>query len=630
MSRAVGRAVAAALLGALAGAAWLVLFYARDPALRLDFDVTPPRAVLAGVYPAELDASTSHSFAWTGEVLTLRLPDLDRKVDWTMDMRVRGARSDRQNPSLSFYVDGLLVLAQGSATDYEHVRVPVAARATQAGATIAMNVSTTFVPGPSDPRALGVMIDSIAVEPAGIVLPPRAAFSGAVLASAVMGAAVALLEVTAGSAVGAVVIISAGLAALASRGLAPFTNYPADMARCAIWIGIATLTAAWIARLIRRQPFRNTAKFAIVFSASTLLLQMLILLHPNMPIGDALFHAHRFQDVLGGRLYFTSTAPGNYLFPYAPGLYVLAYPLAGMVRRGASDMTLLRTIVCSANAAAGLLLYPMVVGARGDRLAGAIAVALYQLIPLGFGVIAVGNLTNAFAQSVCVAVLGVIAAPSLRLEHRSVVGLLAATLAAAFLSHTSAFAIGLVAACLIAGVFRWWGGPAMRSPAAAVLVATIVATTLAVVVYYAHFMETYRTELARIGAETATAAPDAGGRSIGARIMSVPRYVYMYFGIPALALSAWGAVALWQRGARDRLTLAVCGWAAACVGFLLLGVLTPVDMRYYLAAIPVVAVTGALGAGTAWATGRTPRAVAAVLLAWSVLNMIRSGWSTLG
>jgi hypothetical protein len=170
----------------------------------------------------------------------------------------------------------------------------------------------------------------------------------------------------------------------------------------------------------------------------------------------------------------------------------------------------------------------------------------------------------------------------------------------------------------------------MRSPAAAVLVATIVATTLAVIVYYAHFMETYRTELARIGAETAAAAPDAGGRSIGARILSVPRYLYIYVGIPALVLAAWGAGALWQRGARDRLTLAVAGWAAACVGFLLLGVLTPVDMRHYLAAIPVVAITGALGAGTAWAAGRTPRAIAAVLLAWSLLNTIRSWWSTLG
>ena len=141
------------------------------------------------------------------------------------------------------------------------------------------------------------------------------------------------------------------------------------------------------------------------FTAAAFLLELLVLLHPDMPIGDALFHAHRFQDVLAGRYYFTSVAPGNYQFPYAPGLLVFAIPFAGLVRRGVADMTLLRTIVCSADALAGLLLYAMAVRVRGDWLAGALAVALYHLIPLGFGVVVVGNLTNAFAQSISVAAL---------------------------------------------------------------------------------------------------------------------------------------------------------------------------------------------------------------------------------
>ena len=37
----------------------------------------------------------------------------------------------------------------------------------------------------------------------------------------------------------------------------------------------------------------------------------------------------------------------------------------------------------------GLLLYGMAVRVRGDRLAGALAVGLYHLIPLGFGVVVV-------------------------------------------------------------------------------------------------------------------------------------------------------------------------------------------------------------------------------------------------
>ena len=91
-----------------------------------------------------------------------------------------------------------------------------------------------------------------------------------------------------------------------------------------------------------------------------------MLLHPNMPIGDALFHAHRFQEVLAGKLYFTSIAPGNYRFPYAPGLYVAAIPFAGFVRRGLADMTLLRMIVCADDALCGLAALH-----HGDAVSGA-------------------------------------------------------------------------------------------------------------------------------------------------------------------------------------------------------------------------------------------------------------------
>ena len=286
--------------------------------------------------------------------------------------------------------------------------------------------------------------------------------------------------------------------------------------------------------------------------------------------------------------------------------------------------------MCAANALAGLLLYGMAVRVRGDRLAGALAVAMFHLIPLGFEVIAVGNLTNAFAQSLSVGALALMASARVRLERPASVACLAAALAVAFLSHTSTFAIGSVAACVIALVFWWRGGPALRSPAGAVLVAAIIAAVVAVIVYYAHFIETYRTELARIGGETATAAPDAGGRGIAGRLASVPRYLYLYFGIPVLALSGWGAVLLWRRGARDRTSLATVGWLVTCGLFLVLGVLTPVDMRYYLAAIPGVALLAAAGGAISWGSGGLSRAIALTLLVLSVIVALDAWWGTLG
>jgi hypothetical protein len=450
------------------------------------------------------------------------------------------------------------------------------------------------------------------------------------MAAATVGVAAALLAVTPAATVATAILVSLALAALVAHGFGPYTDYADAVARTVAWTAVATIALASFARWKRGEAFRNTAKFAIAFTAAAFLLELLALLHPDMPIGDALFHAHRFQDVLAGQYYFTSIAPGNYRFPYAPGLYVVAIPFAGLARRGLSDMTLLRTIVCAANALCGLLLYGVVARIREDRLAGAMAVALYHLIPLGFAVMVVGNLTNSFAQSLSVAAIALMASPAVRLDRPIAVALLTATLAATFLSHTSAFAIGSVAAVVIAFLFWWRGGPAMRSPAAAVLVAGVGAAAFSVLVYYAHFLDTYKTELARIGGETATAAPDAGGRGISGRLALVPLYLRGYFGIPALSLAAWGIAMLWRRKARDRSTLSATGWLLTCGAFLLLGVLTPVDMRYYLAAIPAIAIFGATSAATAWGWSANWRALAIVLLTASLYVGLHAWWVTLG
>jgi hypothetical protein len=58
------------------------------------------------------------------------------------------------------------------------------------------------------------------------------------------------------------------------------------------------------------------------------------------------------------------------------------------------------------------------------------------------------------------------------------------------------------------------------------------------------------------------------------------------------------------------------GWLAGCGLFLIAGVLTPVDLRYYLAAIPVVATLAGFGAVSLWSGGAAGRTAAAALLLW--------------
>ena len=624
MTRLLTRAIGCGMLAAFLGAAFLVLFYGANAGLTIEFDRDLPRLV-TGVHPYERDDATRMTFAWTRDELVLRLPGLDRRVDWILEMRARGARPvAADNPELSFLADGIVVETRSSGPAFEEFRIVIPARLGHPrDAVIGIRASKTFSPGSADPRQLGFMVDRIRLTPEAIVIPPREAIAGVTMAGAILAAAVALVGFAAPAAAIAAIFIAGGTAAVVAKGFGPYTDFPVTAVWLALWTSVIMILAGRVTEWRSGGALRNTARFALTFAAVAGFVKLLVLLHPNMPIGDALFHAHRFRAVVDGNLFFTSIAPGNYQFPYAPGLYVVAAPFASMVFRDSGDMTLLRILVIGFDAAAATLLYFAVVRSWADRLAGAIAVALYHLIPLDLNIATVGNLTNAFAQALAVFALVIVSAPAIRLENRSKVALLVFVLAAAYLSHTSTFALLFPACVLIAAAFLWKGGPQLRSPAGAVLGASLAAFVVAVALYYGHFGETYRAEFARISSETAQNAPDAGGRTMFDRLASVPRSLSLYIGVPMLMLAAIGSWSLFHRGARDRLTLALLGWAIACLAFLALGILTPVDMRYYLASIPALALTGAAGASWLWAHGGAARYAAVILLVWTAFIGVR-------
>ena len=617
MTRVIGRALLSGVLAACLAAAMLAWIYASRPALILEFDRDLPRLV-SGVYGPERDTASGLTFAWTGAEMGLRVPGLDRRIDWTLDLRLRAARPDGRTPDLAFFADGVHIGTQPVPHDFGHLQVRLPSRpGRDRDIAITMRTSETFSPGPQDPRQLGVLIDRLALSPEGLALPPRRAFFGAAASGGLLGAGIALLGVAASAAVVATLLIGAGAAALLARGFAPFTTFPLQAAWVAFWSALSLVVAARSLEWKTGQPLRNTARFALGFSAFAAFVKILVVLHPDLPIGDALFHAHRFRLVDSGTYVFTSIAPGNYQFPYAPGLYVAALPFADVVTRNIGDMALLRVLVVAFDTVAGALLYFAVVRAWGDRLTAAIAVALYHFIPLDFEIVTVANLTNAFAQAVAVYALVLIAAPGLRLERRGAVALLTLLIAAAFMSHTSTFALLFPAALLIAAAFVWKGGPALRSPAIAVALAACVALVIAVVVYYRHFGDVYRAEWMRISAETATNAPDAGGRTAMDRFTDVPRQLGLMYGLPVIALAVAGVYALVARPARDRLALALLGWSLSCLLFFVIGIATPVDMRYYLAAIPAVAIAAAAGASWMWQKNGPGRVTATALLMWA-------------
>ena len=171
---------------------------------------------MSGIYPAERDDGSGMTFAWTGGNAAIRLPGLDRRAGWNLTLRVRGGRSNAAaNPEITISADGVILSKHATSGEFETVTATIPPRPDRPrGVTITVQVSSTFVPGPGDPRQLGVMLDSTVVEPQSIVLPPQDLVTGGALATAALGAGVALLGVTPGSAIGAALLIAVAQAAV--------------------------------------------------------------------------------------------------------------------------------------------------------------------------------------------------------------------------------------------------------------------------------------------------------------------------------------------------------------------------------------------------------------------------------
>jgi hypothetical protein len=76
--------------------------------------------------------------------------------------------------------------------------------------------------------------------------------------------------------------------------------------------------------------------------------------------------------------------------------------------------------------------------------------------------------------------------------------------------------------------------------------------------------------------------------------------------------------------------LSTLGWTSACAAFLVLGIITPFAVRYYLALVPVVALAAGVGASAGWSAGGSSRVIATILLVWSLVDGVRGWWSAIG
>jgi len=654
------RGLAVALFGALAGPAFLVLLYAVAPAATFDMDYrVPPNAT--GFYPAEADGPTT--FAWTSRRADISFAGLDRRSAWPCSIRFRGARPTPAlpQPDLFVGVDGVTLAVRHATNEFQDLDVVIPPAPARRGAVLTLSSSTTFVPGPQDTRELGVQVDRVACAPVGsaFVLPPRHALAVAAVVAFVFGAAFGVIGITAGSAAGATAVLAAGNAVPLMSGSALYGSYPDTVVPFAAWIAVLVVVALKLGDRWQRQPCRNTARFAVVFSAVALYLKIIALTHPSKGVVDALYHVHRFEWVLSGRFYFTQVSKSLTPFPYAIGLYLVAAPWSLLTR---DYMTLLRVVVCAADVLAGALLYLLIVRTWRDRLVAAAAVALFNLVPLSYTIVGNANLTNAFGQSLAlmtVVAITVVTANPRRLGH--LVGLTLLT-TLALMCHVSVFALLMTTLLAVVVLFRWFGDRPEREAAKTVLLVSVLAVLLSTVVYYGHFGDVYKRPLERMRATVAerlsssgpsasstspavmsptTAAPAVStGSTVGRvyiplhrRILNAVAQTWRNIGWPILLLGVVGAWRLWVEGPRDRLTLVLGAWGLAALVFLTVSVPGAVETRYQkdawefidrveLATFPAAVILAAKGAMWGWRAGKLLRLASALLL----LGAVVTGW----
>jgi hypothetical protein len=535
-------------------------------------------------------------------------------------------------PDVTVSVDGLIAAVHRTGNEYADITVPLPARPRASGAALTLTVSNTFVPGPSDKRALGVMIDraKCSPEPGSGVRPPMRSIVAAAAGAAVFGAGLALIGLGAlGTALGLALLASLQAVPL-HLGFGIFGDYTDRALWLAVWIAAAMVITVRGGERLRRCPFTTSGRIVIAIAAGALYLKLLALTHPaKLPI-DVVFHAHRLQWVLDGRLFFTQPMPSGVRFPYAVGLYVFSAPFTLLTDDYA---LLLRVVVTAAEAVGALLVYLLVSRVWQDHLAAVMASSLFHFVPRTYEIVGNANLTNAFGQSLA---LGVLAAAVLwplgRVSWRSVSAFTVIT-ACALLSHISVLTTLGVILMSLALLYWWRGGPALRAPASIIVTGLAAATLLSVVLYYGHFGDAYRSAMrVRAAAPAADTAPsstaasqNSGQPTVTAKVMEAGRLTVAAIGLPIFLLSLGGYVPFLARGIGDRLSLAVLALLITLVALTGAVVLTPVERSFQRDAAefitpithapnPAAINLAGAGAAAAWRAGWAGRLAGTALM----------------
>jgi hypothetical protein len=580
-----------------------------------------------GFSGAETDLRSNRHFSWMGAHADIIVRNIDRARSYRVILRIAAGRGPGlpPPPHLVATVDGVPRLrteTTNETNDYV-IEVPPATRDT---INVGIDVSNTFVPGANDPRALGVMVDGVALEPVNASFRPTWSVIGWTSFAAALYALVAAFS----GARPAVVLIVGMAAACAHAWLlaldAAFVGRFAErLAHIAIGAGIVGAGIGWA----RHQwPSRTAPEWPLAAGLVLVLgsLKLAFFAHASATIGDSIFQVHRAQYVAAGNYFFTSVTPRPFFeFPYAIALYVHAMPFWSWFPGELDRVLLLRGLSIAADSLVGFAMYVAFRVAWQQPWPAILFAVLWPFARAPFSALCTSNLTNLYGQGIFGVAMGLVGVMATS-PSRSPLGWLAITglLSVAFLSHFSTVSVGvplvgLVGVLLVAGA----SGP-VRRVGVGLLISLTLAVAVSYVVYYSHFHEVYRTTIDRVAAREGEAETRSMVAPVSVKAERWRQEVVGAFGIGVLATAALGAVWLLVRRRREGLTLVLAGWGLAWIIFSTLGVFTAIEMRSNLAAAPLLLGLGTFALGSLAAASRLGAAVAvalAAIIAWGGLTL---------
>ena len=593
---------------------------------------TSPWFTSSGFSAPEYDEKTQYRFSWTSARAELRVPAIDRSQAYRIAFRIKAGRGPdvAPPPELVVSIDGAVRLRAQTTNDpaVYTVTAPVAPATSM---TVTLDVSNTFVPGPNDRRALGVVVEHVSIAPEGSFRPlwPVAAWTALATAATVAGALCIGLGGWWATLAG--LLVAAAYAWLMTIDGTFMGTYVTRLWHISVGAALAGATIG----LLRRIPLVARLETGWAVAAAVLLVITTVKLaffgHPQANVGDAIFQVHRAQAVVAGQYFFTSVTPRPFFeFPYAIALYVAALPFWDWFPTTLDRMRLLRGVAVVADALVGLAMFAALRRAFPDRRAALFFAVLWPFSRITMQALTASNLTNVFGQGVFGVAMGTFGwmaagagagAAAAASAPISIVALIFATtmLAGGLLSHFSTLSIGVPLVGAVGTTLAGFGRRDGRRLGALVLASLLTAAAVSYVVYYSHFHDTYRQTAERL----ASGEGDGEVRSLAAPVgVKARRWVYEMqtsFGLPLLVAAVFGSVRLARARPINGLTLVLAAWALVWAAFAALGIFTAIERRANLAAAPLMFALAACGLGSMSMTraGRTAAILIAVAIAWS-------------